>query len=172
MLNLGQKKLSIPAYKRTPLPKNEATWFVYRDAVAAGRGKPMSVYSRAPSDFEPDMTWTLDDMRSYLKLTDADAVLGDSEETIERTVKKGRFKKYGQEAIDSAIDDAKRACLKRVFFRLVNPAFSLPTPREFSEFMGDKSSNVEPGIVNVDVLLEEVAKKASKVKRGRKKTSE
>lgn len=128
-LNLLPKTIKVPAYKRIKMPKHIARWFLNRVSMS---GTSDCAKSRAPAAFEPDDTWALDDLRRFLQLTDSEAHLGATEWKL-RSVKRGSGPN-GKALTDRAIREAKEMLLKRIYFRLVEPKYRLPTRQEFEEF--------------------------------------
>lgn len=133
-LNLPKVEVRIDPYKRKEMPKNTAAWFINRDAVQDKYNRGACGLSRPPTPFEPTFDWDLDDMRTYLKLADPNATLGPTE-------KEAAAARPGDE--EAAIQEAKLVCLRRLFFRVANPDYRLPTKREFDEFKAASKSVVE-----------------------------
>lgn len=155
-LSMGGTYYSIPPRKRIQMPKQIAEWFVSRDNLS-GPGRGAVMLCRAPSQFEPDIGWELDDMRAYLRLTDPTADLGPDEATIAQNAKKTvealeegaktSGKTYTESdkktdlkhQIQEGIRQAKNSCLITLFYKLVDPAYRLPTRAEFNEFVYGKA---------------------------------
>lgn len=159
---LPGKTISVPPFRRRPLPAAEAEWFIGRDQKSTGLTNPAVIRSRPQSDFEPDMKWKLDDMRVYFRLVAPDADLGPDAQTIlnlakAEVEKEGRKEKWGVEKIDQEIQaraaeelrKAKQELFKRLYFYLVNPDYPLPTKAEYNEFVSGKS--------NEEIASEELA---------------
>ena len=135
-LSLPSTHWNIPPFRRRPMPKIAANWFLNRDAHG-GAGRGAAIESRPQSDFEPDMSWKLDDMRVYLRLLDPEAPLGYGEDELSKQAAK---KKWDVKQAAEELRKAKQLCFKRLYFRLVNPAYRLPTKAEFTEFVTGKST--------------------------------
>ena len=136
------------------------------------------IASRPRSDFEPDMTWPYEDMRNYARLTDPSMDIGPDDARIINDVKaevdilardnawKPRkieieLKERGKEALRSA----KQALFHRLYFRLVNTDYKLPTRSEFNEFVtGRSEADVE------EAELERILAKAEKATKAAEKT--
>jgi hypothetical protein len=144
-LNLLPRTIKIPAYKRVKMPKHIARWFTNRVAMS---GTADCMKSRAPSAFEPDDTWAVDDLRRYLQLVDSDAELGIPEWKI-RKMKQGL--KNAKSATEHEVFEAKKMLLRRLHFRLADPKFRLPTRQEFEEYRArDRGELVDPSDAPVD----------------------
>jgi hypothetical protein len=135
-LNHAGHYVRIPAFRRRQLDAGEVEWFMNRVSNAARAanipGYPVSVamISRAPSNFEPDTSWELNDIRMYLRLADPDAIIGPSEEEVLEQAAKDGVEEYEWA---QRMNDAKRLEMKRVYFRLINPKYTLPTRATFNE---------------------------------------
>lgn len=128
------KKYEIPAFRRRQFPSAIARWWLNREGASCAQGPhgetfPCVIRSRAPSNFEPDSSWELNDIRLYTRLCDADAELGPSQEDLE---------KYGEDVVA-----AKKLALKRLYFHLVDPQCVLPTQREFMAVKQDEFLEAE-----------------------------
>jgi len=163
-LNLGKKVIRIPPYKRRALPAHEARWLLNRDAVSEPHCRGAAIKSRAPSDFEPRPStiddWSLDDLRAYLKLMDPEAENGRSEEQVTRDAKKRNHRK--PEEIKVHVEEEKNLIMKRLFFRLADPQYPVPSRRDFNEFIrGTVQQEVQ---VEGDVV-DQVEKQLTKARR-------
>ena len=173
-LNLPKKTIKIPPYKRRPLHKNEARWWLNRDAISEPQYRGSSIKSRPPTDFEPDPRnvddWSLDDLRAYLKLMDPGAEMGRSEADVVSQAKKAGHRK--EDEIYAHIEEEKYLTMKRIYFRLVDPQFPVPTKKEFMEFVHGQKV-VEQTTEESAMELVEKSTEVVKRKRGRpRKTPE
>jgi hypothetical protein len=166
-LNLGKKVIRIPPYKRRAMPSNEARWWLNRDAISEAHYRGASIKSRAPSAFEPRPdtidSWSLDELRAYLKLMDPNAEMGRSEEQVARDAKKRNHRK--NEEVLAHVEEEKSLIMKRLFFRLADPRYPVPSRREFEEFMRGAP---EPEASVSDDVIEQAEKQLTKAKRRRK----
>ena len=136
--NLGKIPFRLPAFTRRLYPKHLAAWSLHRDAVSDVQGS--IIKSRAPSSFEPTLSWSLDDMRGYLRLIDPDAKVGPSEHDVrERAAKDPEAARAGESGLQAYVDEAKKVLDRRIFFRVADPQYHRPTREEFSEFMAGES---------------------------------
>ena len=141
----------VPSFKRVPMPEAEAEWFLNRDAMC-GASRGAVIRSRPRANFEPDMTWQYEDMRNYARLTDPSMDLGPDDGAIALKVKaeidedarvnlwkprkiEVELKERGKEALRQA----KQALYHRLYFRLVNPDYPLPSREEYNEFVTGRS---------------------------------
>lgn len=135
-LNLSPVAYVFPPYQRRLVPSDIANWALKRDSLSGQTTIGALRLSRAKSNFEPDMSWTLNDMRSYLRLIDPQSEIGPSEEEVRRVSKKdSRIKNAGEEGFKAAVEESKRLLFKRVYFRAADPRYSLPSQGEFLEFV-------------------------------------
>ena len=150
-LNLLPQEIRLPPYTRAPLPKNIATWALNREGRKDKEQGVTLIKSRAPTDFEPNMGWSLDDMKLYLSFVDPDAPAVPSQADVENQNKKelnAEFRRkvggstkgkledleeFVAEAVQGLVHQAKRDAMKRLFFRLADPAYKLPTRAQFEE---------------------------------------
>jgi len=136
-LNQGKMAILLPPFKRIRLQKPVARWFLNRDAGQEVLERGKARLSRPPSAFEPDASWSLDDMRAYLRLMDSSATLPPSQTDIEEAYKKDenliKRKKSPSDprVIEQRIEDAKAECLKALHFRVCDPNYRLFTQQEF-----------------------------------------
>jgi hypothetical protein len=145
---------TILPYRRVKMHKATADWFVTRDG-SSGASRGACIMSRAPSEFEPDMTWSLDDMRVYMKLVMPDAPLGPDEAKIIAQAKSVAAKwakthtdakpedveAKVKEELRTGLNAAKQALFRQMYFVLVDPAYTLPSRKEFREFISGKSED-------------------------------
>ena len=164
--NLAKIRFRLPPFTRRLFPKNLASWSLHRDAVGDLRGSIMK--SRAPSSFEPTEAWTLDDMRGYLRLIDPAAKVGPSEVDVRSAAGKDpEAVRAGESGIQAYVNDAKREMLNRIFFRVADPQYHLPTREEFYEFMrGEAPAQKSDADAVMDMLVGS-AEEVKKVKRKR-----
>jgi hypothetical protein len=144
-LNMPGHYVTIPAYKRVEMEAHIANWFMDRTIMSApkvtgGKRPVKAIFSRKPSQFEPDSSWELDEIVDYLCLVDPDAPEQKGEDELQENYKKA---KLTEEEVDVRLGEAKREVLRRLYFRLVNPEFRLPTRKEFKAFQ--KTREIEAG---------------------------
>ena len=166
-LNLGKKVIKVPPYKRRAMPANEAKWWLNRDATSEPHYRGASMKSRAPSMFEPKPEtvdeWSLDELRAYLQLLDPKAETGRSEDQVTKDAKKRNHRK--PEEIRAHVEEEKSLIMKRLYFRLVDPRYPIPTRRDFEEFMRGAP---EPEATVSEDVVEQAEKQLTKAKRRRK----
>lgn len=134
--NLAPIPVELGIRDRQPLPSDIATWFLMRtntDPVGVGS----VIKSRAPSMFEPDSKWPLNDIRQFARMISSNlCALGPDEETLATKAKKD---KDTPEKFNASLREAKRALLANLFYYVANPAYRLPTQDEFMELKTGKS---------------------------------
>lgn len=75
-------------------------------------------------------------MRSYFRLVDATTDLGIGENELSAKAAK---QKWTADKLKEEMRAAKQTLFRRLYFRLVDPAYRLPTRKEFNEFLTGKS---------------------------------
>tara|TARA_R110000744_G_scaffold61318_1_gene126698 strand:+ start:1102 stop:2025 length:924 start_codon:yes stop_codon:yes gene_type:complete len=165
-LNLAKKEIKIPPYKRRALPSNEAKWWLNRDSVCEAHYRGCSIKSREPTDFEPSPgnidEWALDNLRAYLKLMDPGAEMGRSQATVTSEAKKRGHRKDAE--ISAHVEEEKHLLMKRIYFRLVDPQYPVPSKSEFLEFVHGQK---EVAPVEEDAAASMIEKSTQEVKRKR-----
>jgi hypothetical protein len=154
-LNTPGKYITVPAFQRVEFDSGTAQWFLERSNMSSPVSRsgtfPKCVVSRKPSNFEPDMSWDLNVMLAYLKFVDPDCKLPRDEQTVTKYMKKKTA-----EEVRQALNEEKRLVMKKLYFRLVDPQYRLPTRREFEEFLKGPGAFVEePPEAEDDKLLEQ-----------------
>ena len=168
MLNLGKKWITVPAFSRRLFPKNVASWSLNRDSRLEPESRGSITKSRAPTEFEPTSHWKLDDIRAYFRLIDPGAEVGPSEAEVRKAAKTDENAVRAGESGEAAyVDAAKRLIINRLFFRVVDPQYTLPTQAEFHEFITGVSGTAPDSEAAVLGLLASSTKAVQKRKRGR-----
>ena len=164
--NLAKTRFRLPPYTRRLFPKNLANWSLQRDSLGDLRGS--IIKSRAPTVFEPDESWSLDDARGYLRLIDPNANVGPSEaDVIQKASQDPEAVRAGDSGVDAYIRGAKKVVLRRLFFRVADPRYHLPKREEFNEFMRGEAPVGKSDADAVMDMLVGSAEEVTKVKRGR-----
>ena len=170
--NLFPVKYQIPSFMRRAVKKDVAQWILMRDSTSGPTTRGAVIASRAPAAFEPSMSWSLNDMRAYLRLIDPDAEMVPSEEDVIKEAKKdSRIRQAGDEGLIAAVGAMKRVCYKRLFFRIVDPRYTLPTEAEFREFVTGAPPQEIAAEEVVMGMIEKSEKDVAKTKRRRSKAS-
>jgi hypothetical protein len=135
---LPEITITIPPYKRRPVRKDIAEWFMRRDASSGAGHAGSTIISRKPSNFEPDMSWSLDDMRAYLKLISSEmAELGPDEAELLKIAKRQKLDARGSELL---LKETKEKVLKDLWYFVADRRYKLPTKAQFREYVSGKSS--------------------------------
>jgi len=133
--------ISIQPYQRKAFSQEKGTFLLNRALQYMDGMSGALIRSRAPSDFEPTTGWSLDKMRAYLYLVDEKAILGLSEaECKEKAVSHDQYKKDKTTIEKMYIEEAKTLTMKRIYFRLVNPKYKLPSKLDFDRYTRGRSS--------------------------------
>jgi hypothetical protein len=145
--------VTIPAYKRVELSEAEADWFMTRSIPNGesfiGKAPVKVIISRPPTRFEPSMEWSLDELNAYMQLIDPNVKIGDTEAQL-----RVKHKKLGKEQLAQKLDDIKRVLLKRLYFRVVDPQYRLPTQAEFKDFINSKAAFEQPKANELEKLVD------------------
>lgn len=122
----------IPPYTRYPYPESIGEWMLRRDAQMDELSTGMIASVRAPTNFEPNDSWSANEILVYATMVD------DSIDWFKRLDLKGRKD-----------DQSKTILLQALCFKLWNPMYSLPTEPAFKLKMLDaveqmnKNKNVQ-----------------------------
>lgn len=129
--------LEFPPYQIRELPKQKADMILSQEALVPDNLRGLLREVPAPSTFQPDMSWPLDDMRDYMGWMDPLGKKGVNQATLER--------KYGKNKItlETNVLKAKRELMQRLFFRIYDKKFHRPTKGELDEAKG-QGQNDEP----------------------------
>jgi hypothetical protein len=145
------RSLTIPRYTRVFMSKADADWWMSREYNRSPEYRGESILSRPPSSFEPNMNWSLSDMRLYLKVVDPDAKeIPTDDEARTQAVKnlQAEYRKMHDKSVKASdpalikfvdnglqreLHKAKKEAMIRLFFRLADPQYKLPTRQQFEE---------------------------------------
>lgn len=130
--------LTLYPWTRKAFEKAHADWFLAREGArhevsrAVGRSRP-------PSGFEPNDSWELNDLILYAKTVDSRCPITPTAQTIESWHKSGKrddlTDRLGFDCstlpLQSAITTATGLMMRRLFFRVANPLYTLPTKSDF-----------------------------------------
>ena len=141
---LATKEYVVYPWQRKPLPKGVADWMLQRDALQGDLFRGSLKWSRPPSGFEPTPenidSWSLDDLQIYTAIVDSKCPVGPTEDDLRKAREAGRYseieaalgnKGYQTKTFDAIVAEAKDLLFKRLFFRLADPLFPLPTQEDF-----------------------------------------
>lgn len=137
--HLGFAIISLPPFTRHPFPYSIAEWLVVRDGRQDEGHVGKIVQCRAPQEdgFEPNMTWTLDDMRLYADLVDRGQSIVVSDKALMGI---GPADTY-ETNVD--VEKAKVALYRMLFFKLVNEKISLPDRTVFARAKAQRDAYAE-----------------------------
>lgn len=132
-INVFPTTYRIPRYSRRAFMPSVARWIMTRDARCEPHYRNQVIESR-PVSWAPDNDWDLDDIRVYLKLCDPRAELGLDQAEVEASC-------VGMSESEKTIKvyEAKELALRRVHFRISNPAYPLPKQKQFDAFKKKQS---------------------------------
>ena len=115
-LSFPPTKIKIPPFTRHPASRSIAEWLVRRDYQQDDLHKGSLVICRQPSGFEPNDSWSVDEIYTYAEIVD------------DQTKWRKRFV-----AIDKDHESRVRL-LNALFFRLIDERYALP-PRDYFEIV-------------------------------------
>lgn len=138
--------IRIDPWSRQALPKTTVDWMLRRDAQSDHGLRGAIRRSRAPSEFEPTWKWELDDILLYARMVDGGCKLTPTEGEVRELFDTAETFKDAQKKLnelvgenvatgmaDISIENCKTIMLRRLFFRLADPVYPLPTQKEFEE---------------------------------------
>jgi hypothetical protein len=127
----------LPPYTRMEVDEKTARWMLRRDGYSEPHARRQIMKSREPSNFEPNMDWELDDIQIYLRLIDPECkrIGSNTKATIDKVKKTAAYRNASENGkkrkLAEGLYKEKETMLQRVFFRIANPAYRLPTRDEF-----------------------------------------
>jgi hypothetical protein len=125
--NMGAVDITIFPFSRKAFDKNTADWLLRRDAGQMQTMRGCIKPARAPSGNEPNDTWELEDLQLYAMMLGIEQY-GASRSTLEKEASRlGR-------SILEVVDDTKTELLKRLFFRIADRDYPLPSQEQWEEF--------------------------------------
>jgi hypothetical protein len=123
--NVPPITIEVLPFRRDPYPKRIADWLVQRCQTAPFPYTNLLREVRAPSDFEPNETWSLADMRLYASMIDP--------EFFTRDFLNEKFPREESIKDPSRVGEIKQLLYQYLFFRLVDDEFSLVTREGFEK---------------------------------------
>lgn len=118
----------------------EANWMMNREGMRH-KTVQMLAYSRPSTNFEPNESWTLDDICLYASIIDLKCKCVPSEEILRMKAEKPNARNtlvewFGEagrnvRSGDEVVDMAKDLMLRRLYFRVANPLYNLLTREDF-----------------------------------------
>lgn len=124
-INSCPTQFELVPFERKPFAESFADRALQRDAFHEQGMQRSIVTCREPQPFEPNESWTLDEVRLYAILVDAEGI---GAVTNGGVPTEASFK-GDQEGIDAA----KQTLLQVLFFRIIDDAWVLPTQLEFQQ---------------------------------------
>lgn len=127
-----KQRYTVQALERKPVDRQLANAMLKRSMEAGPGMQGRLIASRPPSSFEPDGSWSLDDMRAWLFVVDPRGY----EKAMPPSEKWLRSNAKNKSAADRAVEKERITMLKRCFIRSANPSFQLPSRSEFERMLG------------------------------------
>lgn len=135
---LPEREVYVHPWTRKVFEVPEADWMLNREGMKP-RLAHMLGRSRPPTNFEPDESWEMDDILIYAGIIDPKMKRVPNEKKLRdlRPVNlRALVAELGDEVLavrsgDEVVDRAKDLMLKRIYFRVANPMYNLPTREEF-----------------------------------------
>lgn len=148
------RDVTIHPWTRKAFEKPEADWMLNREGMRPKVHQSVA-RSRPPTNFEPDDSWALDDMIAYARCIDPRCKVTPSEKELRVLATAGRGRKerlvelFGEVSFDSpeaVVEAAKDLMLRRIFFRVANPLYTLPTREEFLDYQTRPEASGPPAL--------------------------
>lgn len=146
-LNLGFKQIVIPPYQRVCVEKDLADWMIRRDLQSGNEGAGRIVICDAPSTFEPNISWPLEELWFYSE------IVGIPQEHMSEHY-------LSIEDDEDAVLQAKNNLLRLVYFRLIDSNVMKPMEDHFRDYI--KATKAKPK--TIDDMLPPVSKRAPAIK--------
>lgn len=156
-LRYPPRQLMLYPWTRKAFEKEHAEFFLKRENEHAISHR-LAVRSRAPSGFEPNDSWELNDLVLYAKTVDSKCIITPTTQTIEAWHKAGRrddlTDRLGFDCTVlpafSVINQATGLMMRRIFFRVANPLYPLPSRSDFESIK--ENFLTEPGALEPEKL--------------------
>ena len=154
VVRTAPREITVHPWTRKAFEKPEADWMMNREGMRPKVHQSLA-RSRPPTNFEPDDGWRLDDMIAFAKCIDPRCKFTPSEKELRALASPGRGRQerlvslFGEISFDSpeaVVDAAKDLMLRRLFFRVANPLYTLPSREEFMEYQTRPDSGAPPPI--------------------------
>ena len=133
------RRITIFPWTRKGFEKGEAQWMLNREAGRSATQRSLA-RSRPPSGFEPNDSWSLNDLIAYAHIVDPKCPLVATEEKIIALFSAGSTKladavgfEVKGKGLDRITDEASQLMLQRLFFRVANPDYRLPSREDFEQ---------------------------------------
>ena len=103
-----------------------------RDGSQSKEMRGLTGYAREPQEFEPQLSWEFDKLVHWAKLVDGH---GFKDQPFEKEVAQEAAKHYSRGITkESFLRQAKQELYKRIFFRVADPKYKLPTRTRFEQY--------------------------------------
>lgn len=129
--SLPPETVKIPPTTRVPVPRSVAEWLLRRDAQMEEGFQRSLVECRGPSDFEPNESWSIEEMLLYAEAMDA------------KTNWKKHIPKNAEE------HDKKLSLFRALFFRLIDESYALVDRTYFQGLLAEQTAPDTPVVVGV-----------------------
>lgn len=128
-LNHPKVPVEIPPFERVRMPHPIAEVLKARDDSRDIEWRGQIAGCRPPGDFEPNETWSYDDIRLYAALMDGHTFLPLLDQN-----KDGIFPPEAAFGTDTrSVAESKKKLLEMLFFRFIDERFAYPSKEEFAE---------------------------------------
>ena len=135
--NLPPLQISIRPRTRIVVSENIALWMIQRDSMEAPYGNGKVAECREPTEFEPTMQWPLDQIVFFARMVDD---VGFNGKVVDQMIVDSGYGKTRGKALSLAMimssarhnEFVKDAMLQRLFYRIVDKRFNLPTQQAFT----------------------------------------
>lgn len=143
-LNFPGRIHQIYPYTRKAFPKDIAHWMLMRDSRQEDVSKGALKLSRPPGPFEPNDTWDYEDLQIYAAIIDSKLNVGPTLEKLAKQCGRPGIDATTTKKYKEALEEAKDILLKRLFFRVVDPRYTLPEKEDFEAVKAELQKENEP----------------------------
>jgi hypothetical protein len=126
-INFPPTRFDLAPYERKPFARIFADRALTRDAFHETGMQRSIIAARAPTSFEPNMTWSLDEIRLFVLLVDSENI----PKVTGKVPSESAIRKEGGN-VEEKIDACKNLLLRTLFYRLVDDAWPLPSRDYFN----------------------------------------
>ena len=152
--NMGTVDITIWPFSRKAFDKHTADWLLRRDAGQMHSMRGCVKAARAPSGNEPNDQWELEDLQLYAMM------LGIEKYGASRSTLRKDASRLGRSEME-VVDETKTELLKRLFFRIADKDYPLPTQEEWYAFRDRQKA--EPSRDKVKRVVGRPAKTAAQL---------
>jgi len=154
-------RIEIPPFIRVPVPEHVAEFLLRRDNMREEHLRGQICQVRPPSEWEANDSWSYEDLRTYAFLLDRQGIRPETfwspgvYADASRLQARIQVARAHNDIIYLTLSEAKLELWKRIFFRLIDERYGLPSREEFASAKADSK-------IQISILGNEEANKAAK----------